>query len=75
MTNRCEICTRRFGLSEIVHGICFGVIDNSTGEYLPLRESSPTLLCSRCGSLVLQTVYAKLKKTITNPNSTKGAIP
>ena len=63
MNNRCELCTKRFGISEIVHGIRFGVIDDSTGEYIPLRESSPTLLCSRCGSLVLQTVYAKLGKT------------
>lgn len=62
MNNRCELCTKRFGLSEIIHGIRFGALDDSSGEYLPLRESSPTLLCSRCGSLVLQTVYAKLTK-------------
>lgn len=65
MSNRCELCTRKFGISEIVHGIRFGVIDDSSGEYLPLRESSPTLLCSQCGSLVLQTVYAKLGKVST----------
>lgn len=63
MSNRCELCTKRFGLSEIIHGIRFGILDDSTGEYLPLRESSPTLLCARCGAMVLNVVYAKLGKT------------
>ncbi len=62
MSNRCELCTKRFGLSEIIHGIRFGVLDDSSGEYLPLRESSPTLLCARCGAMVLNVVYAKLGK-------------
>jgi len=62
MSNRCELCSRKFGLSEIIHGIRFGVLDNPTGDYLPLQESSPTLLCARCGAMVMNVVYAKLSK-------------
>ncbi len=59
MSNRCELCTRKFGLSEIIHGIRFGVIDDSTGEYLPSRESAPTLICSSCGAHLLNQIYAR----------------
>lgn len=57
---RCEHCTRKIGRSEIVTGIRFGVTDESTDIFLPDKSSAATVVCSRCGEMLLKMIYTKL---------------
>lgn len=59
---RCECCSRKLGLNEVVHGVRFGVIDCSSGAFLPSRDSAATVICQSCGSRVLKEVYSRLNR-------------
>ena len=60
---RCELCSRRLGRSEVVHTIQYGVIEDSSGMFLPARESAPTVICLACEAVILERVYSRLKPT------------
>lgn len=64
---RCELCTRKLGSSEIVHGIRYGTSDSQDNEFIPSKESAYTVICQQCGEKILTEIYSRYH----NPHSTK----
>lgn len=57
---RCESCTRKLGSREIAHGIRYGTYDERTDNFLPDRDSAPTVICQPCGEKLLTQIYQKI---------------
>ena len=64
---RCELCTRKFGASEIVNGIRFGIVDGASGCFVADRSSAPTIICETCSSMLMKLIYSKLNKPSCQP--------
>jgi len=64
---RCELCTRKLGISEIVHGIRFGTSDPQDEVFIPSKESAYTVICQHCGEKILRQIYDRFR----NPYSIK----
>jgi hypothetical protein len=57
---RCEYCTRKLGRNELAHGIRYGIEDQTTGLFMPAKDSAYTIICNKCGETLLKLVYQKL---------------
>lgn len=62
---RCELCTRKLGSREVVHGIRYGTVDEKMELFLPSRDSAYSVICQSCGEMLLKLIYSKLNKTNT----------
>jgi hypothetical protein len=63
----CEFCGRWLLEDEVAHGIRFGTVDVKAGLFLPARESAVTVICQKCGSMVLKVVYSGIKRITVIP--------